>query len=319
MRIGVTGAGGFIGTHLCFSLASAGHSVLALDDLSHGVDSFSGKDLRRIRFHEIDVSKSPDEIRSLFEDFRTDAVCHLADASLASPAWDTCMFGRYVDALVNTMSASIAIGVQKFVYASSADYLFGRQCEMPVRDTMKSRPANLYGVHKHNCECIVTHMAAASRLRWAVVRLPYVYGASARHLAKKARKGYCFISDALKRRGRPVIRIPGDGNQTRDFLWVGDAVAALEAAIQDRGLVGVANAGTEIETPVRKVLERIEELTGRKARVEYLYKKKDDVPRSQVSATTMREHRWRPKTGIAHGLENLAENGIKAIYEGDGA
>jgi len=319
MRVVVTGAAGFVGTHLCFSLAGSGHSVLALDDLSHGVDSFSSRHPKKICFHEMDISKPGADMQSLFRDFQADVVCHLADVSPASPAWDTCMFGRYVDALVNAAEASVGAGVQKFVYASSADYLFGRQCDMPAKDTMKSRPANLYGVHKHNCECIVTYLAAASRLRWAAIRLPYVYGPSARHLAKKARKGYCFISDALKRRGRPVIRVPGDGNQTRDFLWVGDAVAALEIALRDRGLVGVANVGTGIETPVRKVLDRIEELTARKIRVEYLYKKKDDVPRSQVSAATMQEHRWRPKTGIVHGLESLVANGIEATYEGDGA
>lgn len=317
MRVVVTGSGGFIGSHLCYSLANADHHVLALDDLSHGADVFSGRNLKRITFVECDVSK-PD-LLSLVSDFQADAVCHLADASSASPAWDTGMFGRYSDALTNCLNASVQAGVKKFVYASSADYLFGKLCDMPIKDNTRSKPANLFGMHKHNCECIVTHFASTTRLRWAILRLPYVYGPNSRKFAKKARKGNCFIADSIKRRARPVVYVPGDGNQTRDFLWIADAITALEMALRDRRLVGTVNVGTEIETPVRKVLAKIEEITRRKTRVEYMYKKKDDVPRSQVNACTMKNHRWQPKIGIIPGLMNMAENGVEADFDGGDA
>lgn len=316
MRVIITGAAGFIGTHLCFSLAGSGHSVLALDDLSHGADSFSAPEAKGIEFREADVSKPESDMASVMRDFQADAVCHLADASQASPSWDTHMYGRYADALVNTVEAAAEVGVGKFVYASSADYLFGRECDMPVRDTTRVRPANLFGVHKFNCERAITHVASKHKLRCATLRLPYVYGPSAPP-PRKARKGRCFVADALRRRGRPLLRIEGDGNQTRDFLWVADAVSAFEIALRDRGLLGVVNVGTEIETPVRKVIEKIEEMAGRVVRVEYLYKKKDSVPRSQVNASAMREHRWLPKTSIVRGLENLLSNGIEADFTGE--
>ena len=314
MRVVVTGAAGFIGTHLCFSLTGSGHSVLALDDLSHGVDSFSKRETKGLEFRETDVSKPESDMASVMRDFRADAVCHLADASQASSSWDTHMYGRYADALVNTVEAAAEVGVGKFIYASSADYLFGRECDMPVMDAARARPANLFGVHKFNCERAITHIASKCKLRWTTLRLPYVYGPSAPP-PKKARKGRCFVADAL--RGARPLHIEGDGNQTRDFLWIADAVTAFEIALRDRGLIGVANVGTEIETPVRKVIEKIEEMAGRVVRVEYLYKKKDSVPRSQVNASAMREHRWTPKTSIVRGLGSLVNNGIEADFTGE--
>lgn len=309
MRVVVTGAAGFIGTNLCLSLASGNHAVMAVDDLSHGVNSFSD-DIKNIEFRKSDISKA--DMLSVFRDFKADSVCHLADASVASPSWETKMFGRYTDALVNVLEASVAAHVKKFVYASSSDYLFGRQCKIPVKDSMQSRPASLYGVHKYNCERIITHYASVHKFRWVVLRFPYVYGPSMRHCSKKIRKGYCFIAEALH---RPSVRVPGDGNQTRDFLWVGDAVSAAEIALSDKLLIGSVNVGTGVETSINKVLERIQELRAaskrKLAKIEYTYKRKDDVLRSSVDASTLKEHRWIPKVGIAHGLTNLLNNGIE--------
>jgi len=316
VRVVVTGGAGFLGSHLCFSLAGAGHTVLSMDDLSHGVNTFTGQHAKKIDFQEIDVSNTNSV--SMICDFKADAVFHLADVSAASPAFDTGLFGKYSDALTNVLQASVAAKVKKFVYASSADYLFGRQCEMPVNDATKSMPANLYGVHKYACERQVSWMASKHHLRWAALRLPYVYGPSARHLCKRIRRGYCFVSEALLRRRRYVLRIASDGNQSRDFLWIADAVSAMEMAMRDRCLVGAVNVGTGIETSINKVLAKLEELKGRKLRVERLYKKKDDVPRSRVDSSVMREHRWQPKTGIVSGLEILVANGVETTFdEGD--
>ena len=321
MRVVVIGAAGFIGSHLCLSLADGGNAVMAVDNLSHGTD-ICLRNHKGIEFCKGDASLI--DFKNLIDDFQADAVCHLADASQASSAWDTLRFGNYVDGLINVLQASLGSKISKFVYASSADYLFGKEnSELPVRDRTKTWPADMYGVHKYNNERFIAHASSHSskpRLRWTVVRMPYVYGPSMRHRCKVVRKGYCFISEAIHK-PRALLSIPGDGNQTRDFLWIADAVSALEIAIQDRGLVGTVNIGTQVEHKVREVLEKIDELMNKNKRrpkklnVEYTYKRKDKVLRSCVNATTMRNHRWQPKMSIAHGLQYLVDNGVEMSLE----
>ena len=317
MRVVVIGAAGFIGSHLCLSLADGGNAVMAVDNLSHGTD-ICLRNHKGIEFCKGDASLI--DFKNLIDDFQADAVCHLADASQASAAWDTLRFGSYVDGLINVLQASLGSKISKFVYASSADHLFGKEnSEFPIRDRTKTSPADMYGVHKYNNERFIAHAssrAAKPKLRWTVVRLPYVYGPSMRHRCKGVRKGYCFISEAI-RKPKAVLNIPGDGNQTRDFLWVADAVSALEIAIHDRGLVGTVNVGTQVEHKVRDVLGKIDELLNKNRRrakplkVEYAYKRKDKVLRSCVNAATMHDHRWQPKMPIAHGLQYLVDNGVE--------
>ncbi len=254
MRILITGGAGFIGSHIADSYISEGHEVMVIDDLS------SGKKRNvpaAARFVLCDVGS--DTAAEAVKTFRPEVVNHHAAqinvrASVADPVFDA---NVNIVATIRLLEACRASEVRKFLFASSGGAGYGEQERFPADETHPLRPVSPYGAAKVSVECYLNFFRAQYGLDYTALRYANVYG------PRQDPHGEAGVVAIFCRRllGGQAAIINGDGEQTRDYVYVGDVVRANLAALT-RGGGGAINIGTGIETSVNTLFRMLRELSG---------------------------------------------------------
>jgi UDP-glucose 4-epimerase len=292
----VTGGAGFIGSHVADALLARGDEVHVLDNLSTGKRE---KVPDGATFHEGDIRA---DARALFDRVRPEVCFHLAaqadvETSVERPDYDADV---NVVGTVRLLEAARARGTQ-VVFTSTGGALYG-ECDGPAPETAPRNPISPYGISKLAGE---EYLAGWNRLhgtRHVSLRLGNVYGAR-----QEAGLEGGVIAIFLERlaAGEPM-RIFGDGQQTRDFVYVGDVVRALLAAVGRDG--GVYNVGTGIETTVNALHALCRQVTGAAAEPEYGPARPGDVRRSVIDpGRARRDLGWEAETTLEHGLRETWE------------
>jgi UDP-glucose 4-epimerase len=294
MRAIVTGGAGFIGSHLVDALlGQGGGEVHVVDDLSTG----SRENLASAAaLHELDVRD--EALEQLAEQLRPEVVFHLAaqadvGTSVERPAFDADV---NVVGTVRVLEAARAAGA-RVVFASSGGAIYG-ECERPAREEDVPRPLSPYAASKLAGE---TYLATWNRLHGSshvACRFANVYGA--RQLPVLEGGVVAIFLDRM-RDGLPTT-IFGDGSQTRDFVFVGDVVAALLAAAAAPAS-GVYNVGSGIATTVAELHRLCAEASSVEQEPGFAAARPGDVLHSVVDpALAERELGWRAGTTLADGL-----------------
>ena len=305
MKAVVTGAAGFIGSHLSGALLDRGFDVL-------GVDCFTDYYPRPLKEANLDVNRSRPGFSFLevaLQDADLDAVLdgathvfHLAAQAGVRKSWGAdfrVYTSNNVDASQRLLEACVNRRLHRFVYASSSS-LYGDNVSIPMREDALPQPVSPYGVTKLAAEQLchlyhVNHGVPTTSLRYFTV-----YGPRQRPDMAFNR----FIRASLE--GRPVT-LYGDGEQTRDFTFVADAVAATMAA-GDRGVPGRAyNVGGGSRVSMNQVIEIIGRVAGRPLEVRREAPQKGDM-RDTYADTTLA----RADLGFAPSV--TLEQGIEAEY-----
>jgi UDP-glucose 4-epimerase len=295
MKILVTGGAGFIGSHLVDEVAARGHSVSVLDDLSTGLrENLPGS----IRLSKTDLRSG--DLRSLLFAEEPEVVIHLAAQMNVRKS----VAGPEADAEVNILGsvrlfqAAADAGVRRIVFASSGGTVYGEHPGRPSLESDLPQPVSPYGIAKLAAEHYGRHLVR----EFVALRLANVYGPR-QNPRGEAGVVALFLHAMLE--GRPPL-ILGDGLQTRDFLWVGDAVAALVRALD--GPVGTFNIGTGRETSVDEIYRRLTEITGFQEQPSRLRTHSGDVRRNVLCPDLARERlQWSPTMDLARGLRATAE------------
>jgi UDP-glucose 4-epimerase len=297
-RAVVTGGAGFIGSHLVRRLQSDGWSVLVVDDLS------TGRSDRLPAGVTLDVRDiSADDLEAPFRSWRPDAVFHLAaqssvPASHADPLRDLAV---NVVGTHRVTEATRAAGASALVFVSSGGAVYGETPRAATEETLPA-PASYYGVHKLAAEGHV----AVSGVPHAIVRPANVYGPG-----QTAGVDGAVIASFLDQAaaGGP-LRIHGDGGQSRDFVQVQDAVAALVLVARLRAEGGgdaIWNVATGTAVTIRALADAVEAATGRTFDRLSLPRRSGDVTRSLLSPARLRSAGWRPSIGLEDGLRGLID------------
>jgi UDP-glucose 4-epimerase len=248
----VTGGAGFIGSQLAERLLAEGHRVISVDDLSTGkianlVEARGyGKEFS---FFNMDVRA--EGLASQFERHRPEVVFHLAAQagvrpSLTDPVHDASV---NIMGLLNVLEASVHIGARKVIYAASGGTMYGEPRRLPTKETAAqgSRPLSPYGVSKKVALDYLSYYQRYRGLDYTAVALANVYGPR-QDPTGEAGVVAIFTSKMLTGEAPTIF---GDGNQTRDFVYVADVAAAnpAAAAIKDPRH-RVYNIGTGIEVSI---------------------------------------------------------------------
>jgi UDP-glucose 4-epimerase len=291
MRVLVTGGAGFIGSHVVDALLERGDEVHVLDDLSKGKQEnvADGAEL-----HRADI-RDPDAV---FDAARPEAVVHLAAqadvrVSVERPAFDADV---NVVGTVRILEGARQHGAQ-IVFASTGGAIYG-ECHGPAPESSARLPLAPYGTSKL---CGEEYLATWNRLhgtRHVALRFGNVYGP--RQEAHGEAGVVAIFMGLLRDGGTP--KIYGDGEQTRDYVYVGDVVRAVLASFGRDG--GVYNVGTGLETSVLDLYAAIRRATGLERAPEHAPARAGELQRSVLDASSAaRELGWRAEQPLDTGLD----------------
>ncbi|MGD9693213.1 MAG: NAD-dependent epimerase/dehydratase family protein [Phycisphaerales bacterium] len=307
----VTGACGFIGSHVSEALLSRGRSVIGVDSL----DSFYGEEIKRGNLAEVEATAQREGARFVFaradirdekamaallEEHGVESVIHLAARagvrpSIAEPA-------LYADVNVRGTSgvfeACRRAGVGRVVMASSSS-VYGNASRVPFSEEDKClEPISPYAATKRACELLAHTQRHLHGTRIACLRFFTAFG--------ERQRPDLAISTFMRKmmRGEPIT-VFGDGSMARDFTYIGDIVAGVLAAeerIDEHGL-RIWNLGGSSPVTVTQLVRAIEEVSGIEARVEHKPVQPGDVERTYADLTRSgRELGFAPKTSLREGL-----------------
>ena len=300
----VTGGAGFIGSHVCDRLVERGCQVIVVDDLSTGKRANLGKHLDSGDV-ELIVADVAEGLAEPLAGKKIERFIHLAAqvsvvASIEHPLRDVNVNYR---GTVQVLEHARATGAAKVVFASSAA-IYGDASAPPVREDAPALPVSPYGIDKYASELMLRYYSEVQKLPTTSLRFFNVYGP--RQDPASPYSGVISIFADRARAGRDLT-IFGDGEQTRDFVYVGDVSRlVVEAVFSEAGDGTVCNVGTGRETTVNELARTVVRLCGDKSQIEHAPPRAGEILKSYANVERAAElFGFRARTTLADGLADL--------------
>jgi UDP-N-acetylglucosamine/UDP-N-acetyl-alpha-D-glucosaminouronate 4-epimerase len=306
MKVLVTGGAGFIGSHVADRFLAAGREVRVLDNFSSGRRENLDGAAREAEVVEGDV-RDADAARAAAAG--CDAVVHLAalvsvPASIADPLASHEINAR---GTLNMLLAARAVGARRFVFASSAA-VYGPGAEPPNREDAAPAPISPYGADKLAGEAYCSAMWGAFGLETVVLRYFNVFGPRQDPASEYAAVIPRFV-EAFHAGRSPTIY--GDGEQSRDFVFVDDVARANLLALEAPVAGLVANVARGEAVTVNRLVDELRDITGRDLEPVHEDPRPGDIRHSTAAvAAAERELGFRPECSLADGLRSMLETPV---------
>ena len=295
MRILVSGGAGFIGSHIVEAYLAEGHEVAVVDNLATGRRSNVPQ---AATLHEVDLHAR--ELERIIADFKPEVVNHhAAQASVkvgnADPVHDLEVNGGGTARLVQL---SVQNGVRKFIYSSSGGTVYGEPESLPVTEEHAIAPRSNYGTSKYVGELYVQLAARTSGIDYTIFRYGNAFGP---RQDPHGEAGVIAIFTGLMLAGEQCT-IDGDGEQKKDYIYVGDIARANVLALTG-GSGLVANIGTGEGITVNHIFSALAEATGNTVPARYGPPRAGDVRYFWLDCSrAKRELGWEPRVGFEEGV-----------------
>ena len=300
-KVVVTGGAGFIGSHIVDAFVEASYDVIVVDNLSTG----KLENINPVaRFYELDI-RDAEGLEDVFAREKPAIVSHqaaLADvrASLVDPA-------KYamvnIVGTLNVLEAARQQGTRKVIFASTGGAVYGEPSELPASEACPTRPLDPYGTSKLACEYYLDTYRNNYGLSYCATRYANVYGP---RQDSHGEAGVVAVFTSRMLRGEQAI-INGDGEQQRDFVYVGDIAKANLLAVEYGN--GIYNLGSGIATDINTLFRNLARLTNYELGKVHGPAKAGEVRRSYLNAERARlELDWEPDTVLLDGLEKTVSH-----------
>ncbi|WJZ16864.1 UDP-glucose 4-epimerase [Corynebacterium guangdongense] len=297
MRTLVTGGAGFIGSHLVDLLLSQGHSVVVVDNLSHGKrDNLDGRaelveaDVLDVDFDELLARVKPEVVFNLAAQID---VRH----SVADPLHDA---ETNILSVIRLADAARRNGVRKIVHTSSGGSIYGEPSELPVAEDTVPDPHSPYAASKYAGEIYLNTFRHLYGLECSHIAPANVYGP---RQDPHGEAGVVAIFSQALLSGAPT-KVFGDGSNTRDYVYVADVARAFLLAAGEVGGGMRFNIGTSVETSDRQLHSLVAAAAGASDEPEYAPARLGDLPRSALSYERAKKVLgWEPEVSIEDGVQ----------------
>lgn len=300
MKIMVTGGAGFIGSNIVDRMLSLGHEVAIIDNLS------TGKSLnlnREAKLFKIDILNN-EILEKIFYEFKPEICIHHAaqtdvQSSIKSPYFDC---SSNILGSINILNSCIKNDVKKIIYSSSAA-VYGTPIYLPIDENHPLNPISFYGISKLTPENYIKIYSELYGLKYTIFRYSNVYGI--RQNCKGEGGVIAIFFNKLINKKNPIIF--GDGNQTRDFIYVKDVAEANVAALA-YGNSSIVNISTNTRISINELLNKISNIIGKPLKEEYKEEKKGDIKHSCLNNSLAKEVlNWKPVYSLDMGLKESCE------------
>lgn len=309
----VTGGAGFIGSTLVDRMLAEERRVVVVDDLSSGhlanLDQARRHHAGNLEFQRLDVTS--DALSNFVGRHRPEVVYHLAARAHVPDSVTDPVGDARVNLLgtINLLQAAVDHDVRKVVFASSGGALYGQldRDALPADETSPAAPLSPYGAAKLSAEHYLGVFAVLHGLEWTSLAIANVYGPRQDPIGEGGGEGGVVATMAAAMLGDRDVTIHGDGEQSRDFVYVDDVVHAMALAA-DRGHGRRYNIGTGQRTTVNQVFRALAAATRYRHQPTRLAERPGDVRHSALAGRrAAQDLGWKPWTTLEEGLATTLE------------
>ena len=295
MKIIVTGAAGFIASHVVDAYLEAGHEVVGIDDLSRGrKQNINAK----CRFYSCDI-RDRKAVESIFSAEKATVVNHHAAQMDVRRGVREPIFDAQVNILggINLIEAAVTSGIKRFIYIGTAGAGYGEPDQTPVPETYPVNPITPYGISKHTIEHYLFTFRFLYGLDYVVLRYGNVYGP--RQNSQGEAGVFAIFSEQMLAGIQPVIY--GDGAKIRDYVYISDVVAANLAAL-DKGTNEIFNISSGVETSDQEVYDVVRHLLNKSVQPKYVPRRPGEIDRICLDISKAeRLLGWKPQVPLVEG------------------
>jgi UDP-glucose 4-epimerase len=302
MKIVVTGAAGFIASHVSDAYIAAGHDVVIIDDLSRGKISNVNQGAR---FYKGDI-QDREFLEGVFKAEKPAVVNHHAAQMDVRRGVREPIFDASVNILgsINLLNLAIEHNVQRFVYISTAGAAYGEPKEMPVPEEYPINPITPYGISKHTVEHYLFTYSVLYGLPYVVLRYGNVYGP--RQSSQGEAGVFAIFCEQMLAGIRPMIY--GDGTKVRDYVYVEDAARANVLALE-RGTGEIFNIANGVPTKDYEIFRMVRDGLGiKELEPNYVPKRPGEIDRIYLGISkSKRMLEWTPRVSLKEGARRTVE------------
>jgi len=295
MRVLITGGAGFVGSHIADACLDRGYDTYVLDNLSTGRKRNLSPKAELI---QADIATA--DLETILSKIKPEIIFHQAaqvsvPLSIKQPLQDQQV---NIQGTIKLLEAARMANVRKVIYASSAA-VYGNPVYLPVDEKHPIQPISFYGISKYVPELYLKTYMDLYHLPFTALRYANIYGP--RQVAHGEGGVVAIFTDRILR--GEAITIQGDGEQTRDFIYISDIVEANLAAIE-RGDGGIYNIGTGVQTSINQLAQALETAAGHPIEKKNAAPREGDIRDSYFNPDlAMRELNWLPKVSLVEGLQ----------------